>query len=65
MKTKTEQINFYITLTNDNVNELKKVKFVSENGTNYIKTLSSNETIFQGTKQQCYYFMVGVSRLIY
>ena len=63
MKT-TAQIDFYITLINDNVNGLKKVKFVSENGTNFIKTLG-NEIVFQGTKQQCFYFLVGVSRLIY
>ena len=63
MKT-NESIDFYITLINNNVNGLKKVKFVSENGTNYIKTLFGNEIVYQGTKGQCYCFLVGVSRLI-
>jgi hypothetical protein len=59
---KKEYLNSYIALIND----LKKVDTLyvqRANGTNYIKD-SNNETVFCGTIRECYFFALGLIRLL-
>ena len=60
MKTTLANVNYYLDLVNRL--QRKPVKLYRANGTNYIKDLS-NETIFSGTLSECYYFLLGVSRM--
>jgi hypothetical protein len=59
---KKENLNNYIAF----INNLKKVDTLylqQANGTNYIKD-SNNETVFCGTIRECYFFALGLSRLL-
>lgn len=59
-KTKSD-IEHYINLVNSM--QPQQVKLCRANGTNYINNVS-NDTIFQGTKTECYYFLLGLSRIL-
>ena len=62
MKTTIENIQFYLDL----LNSVGTVKLYlrRENGTNYIAKKHGNEPIFNGTLTDCYYFLVGCSKLV-
>jgi hypothetical protein len=60
MKT-VNDINYYIDMINDS--QSKQICLYQANGTNYIKFVKGRETLFSGTKNECYYFVVGLSKM--
>ena len=60
-KIKLENLEFYLAL----VNRMQPTELWlnRSNGTNYLCKKKGNESIFNGTITECYYFLLGISRL--
>ena len=62
MRTTNEQIDFYLNLVNENLT--KKLKVINEYGFCYVKNQEGNDLIICGTKNQVYFFLVGLNRIL-
>ena len=61
MRKSKSDVQFYIELVNKNFDI--NLCLTNENGTNTIRTSEGNEPVFTGTIKECYYFLVGLSRI--
>ena len=62
MKATIENLQFYVDLLN--AQGSVKIKLYRANGTNYLNRVLDNETIFNGTINECYYFLLGAQKLV-
>ena len=62
MKTTIENVQFYLDLLNKQ--GTVKLYLRRGNGTNYIAKKQGNESIYNGTLTDCYYFLVGAQKLV-
>ena len=61
MRKQKSDVQFYVALVNQNFGT--SLWLSSGNGTNTIKSGIGNEPIFTGTITECYYFLLGLSRI--
>lgn len=57
-----KRTNFYLNLVNNHL--AKKIKLYYAYGQTYVKTELGNDTLFCGTEEQVYNYLVGVEQLL-
>lgn len=60
MRKQKSDVQFYVNLVNQNFGT--SLCLTNENGTNTIRT-TENDPVFTGTMNECYYFLLGLSRI--